>query len=259
MRTRGIGGIAMALVVAASTAAAGDCRYEDVRDGSAPAAGAAGLVVDAGPGSLRVVGVEGITEVRASGRACADSEDVLAAIELVVRSGEGRVTVETRFPEGGWGHRGEVRLDLTVEVPPGFAVEVDDGSGDLTIANVASARVEDGSGEVEISEIAGDVVLDDGSGEIRVRRVKGSVRIDDGSGEIEVVQVDRDVVIDGDGSGDIGIAIVGGNVLIDDDGSGDIDVRDVTGRFEVRSDGSGDIRYDRVAGGVQIPRRHDRG
>ena len=56
-------------------------------------------------------------------------------------------------------------INLTVRVPKNMDVEVDDGSGEVKIAQInGNIQIDDGSGEINIRDIRGDVGIDDGSG-----------------------------------------------------------------------------------------------
>lgn len=247
---------------------ADNCDHFASRDATLEAAGATRVVIDTGAGSLDVRGVAGSSELRARGTACASRASVLDDIRLVAERRGDTLHIETRFPVL---RSGTARLDLEVEIPDGIAVEIDDGSGSLTVRGVASLDLRDGSGAIEVSDVrggvtiedgsggievlgvGGDLSIEDGSGAIDVRGIGGRIVIRDGSGEIRVRDADGDVVIDEDGSGGIVIVGVGGSVLIREDGSGSIRVEDVRGDFTVERDGSGGISFENVAGRVSIP------
>ncbi|MGD2113773.1 MAG: hypothetical protein PVG07_01895 [Acidobacteriota bacterium] len=254
--------------VGCHVAIADDCDHSAPREASLDVDGATRLVIDVGAGSLDVRGSEGLDRVRAEGTACASRAEYLDDIALSTDRRGDTLYLKAEYPRRV---RGSASLDLEVELPSGLAVEIDDGSGSLTVRSVASLELEDGSGSIEVSDIDGDldiddgsgeievlgiggsVFIDDGSGEIEVTGVGGSVRVSDGSGEIELRDVDGDVTIDDDGSGEIDIAGVGGSVVVEEDGSGSIRVRDVDGDLTVRRDGSGSIIVDGVRGRVTTP------
>lgn len=237
--------------LSAACAIADDCSYTAPFEEVVDAAGASGIEIDAAAGYLKVVGRDGLGEVRVRGTGCASSEKLLGEIELTVDRRGDRVRVLVEMPESSW--RSQIaRLDLDIEVPSGLPLDVDDGSGALEIHGVASARIDDGSGEIGVRDVAGDLRIDDGSGEIRVEDVAGEVWIRDGSGEIDVRRAGS-VTIDEDGSGSIHVADVTGDVTVRDDGSGSIRVAGVGGDFTVRDDGSGGISHRDVAGRVSVP------
>jgi hypothetical protein len=126
----------------------------------------------------------------------------------------------------GWG---DERINLTVKVPAGLSLDIEDGSGEITLTKVnANTRIDDGSGSISISTHRGNIMINDGSGSIDVINVLGNVDIEDGSGSIEVSKVDGHVTID-DGSGSIDIDTVSKGVTIDDEGSGGLHTRNIKG------------------------------
>ncbi|MCP4897519.1 MAG: hypothetical protein GY906_11155 [bacterium] len=243
--------IAVGMMLALAAGAAADCKYSDDREVTESVAGASLVVLDVGAGFLKVEGRDDASEIQASGVACSSKESLLDDIRLVVRRSGDRVLIKTEFPKNRWG-TSNMRLDLTVSLPSSLHVRIEDGSGAIRVANVASVEIDDGSGEIVVVD-TGDVEIEDGSGSIEVRHTTGNARIDDGSGNIRVEKANGDVVIGSDGSGNIAILGVGGTVRVGSDGSGNIRVEDVQGDFIVRSDGSGSINYSGVAGRVDIP------
>jgi hypothetical protein len=228
----------------------------------------------AGSGSLEVVGVEGLGEIRAVGRACASQEEFLDDLLLISDMDGSTLVVETHYPDTrNWrGGNRYASLDLRVEVPAGMAAEIQDGSGEASLSNLGSLVVRDGSGGLTIDEILGDLTLEDGSGEVEIHGVSGWVKIKDGSGGIILEGAGSDVQIQ-DSSGEVEVSGVNGSVTLEDssggltvsdvtgfvrvvgDGSGEIDVNGVGGDFIVERDGSGEIRYEAVGGTVDIPKK----
>jgi hypothetical protein len=241
--------------------ASGECRYEAERTVQMDASAARRLLLDAGSGDLKVVGVDGLKEVRAAGHACASDEDYLEDLQVTLEDHAGRLALQTHYPDHrgiGWRGNDYARIDLTVEVPKGMAVDLNDSSGDLEVSGTGALNIEDSSGSIRVRDVGGPVNIDDSSGEIDVSGVEGDVNVEDGSGGISIRDVQGSVRLD-DGSGGIDVAGVGRNVTVADDGSGSIEVRDVKGDFTVRSDGSGGILYSGVQGTVSIPRDKQEG
>ena len=234
-----------------------NCKFEEDMTLSSPVGSGDALMVLAGSGSLDVKGVEGLTEVRAVGHACASHEEFLEELDLTAEMDGSRLVVETHHPDfsgmRGWGSR-YARLDLRLEVPMGMAADIQDSSGEMVLSGLGALSIEDSSGEIEAHAISGSLEIDDSSGEIRVWDVTGDVTIDDGSGEMDITDIAGNLTID-DGSGEIDVEGVEGTVLVRRDGSGSIDVRGVGGDFIVERDGSGGIRHRDVSGKVDIPRR----
>ncbi len=200
-----------------------DCSYETEREVTIPATSDDALSIRAGAGDLRVEGRDDLDEVVVVGQLCASSEEYLDALDVrAERSSGGEVLLETEYPDArrwsGDGHD-EARIDLTVLLPRGMAVRIDDSSGGIVVNG------------------SGDLVIDDSSGDIEVEGVDGTVRIDDSSGGVDLRDVTGDVEID-DSSGGLDLRGIGGSLTVSD-GSGGIDVARVDGDVRVRSDGSG--------------------
>jgi hypothetical protein len=189
---------------------------------------ATSIKVRAGAGSLRIDGRAGLSEVRASGTACAPTEADLARVVVTVERVGTELVVETHTDDT------HGRLDLVLEVPDTLPLDVRDASGSVRIYDVAGLDLRDGSGSIDIDGVTGDV------------------RVRDGSGRIEIVAVGGSVFVEDDGSGSIDITDVGRDVIVEEDGSGGIDVADVQGDFVVKRGGSGHVRYSGVAGRVDI-------
>ncbi len=196
------------------------------------------LVVDCGSGFLHVTGDEAMksikveAEIIVKGKSEKDIEGyVKDNIKLELKKqGNQAVLVsmfKNHFPRMNFRTR---VINLTVRVPNSMNVEVDDGSGELTIAQISgNIQIDDGSGGITVRDIRGDVDIDDGSGTIDVRDVTGSVTVDDGSGTIDVSDIGENVKVS-DGSGSITIDGVGGDVIIKDDGSGSVNIQNVKGK-----------------------------
>jgi hypothetical protein len=250
------------------------CRHEAERSLTVSGAGVEELRVLAGSGSLEVVGVDGLGEIRAVGRACASHQEFLEELQLSSESSGPTLILETHYPEWrGWsmGNR-YARMDLRVEVPSAMDSDIQDGSGEMRLSKLGTVTVQDGSGEVFLSDIRGDLTVEDGSGELDIRGVAGFVALQDGSGEVLLTDVGAGAEIQ-DSSGDLEIVGVRGSVTLHDssgevdvrevtgtvrvvrDSSGDISVRNIGGDFIVERDGSGDIRHSAVQGTVDIPRK----
>ncbi len=231
------------------------CSYRAERETSVAVDRGVRLTVHAGSGDLHVEGREGLEEVVVVGLLCASHEEYMSELDVrVERTAGGDVDVETLYPrerDDRWGDD-VARIDLTVLVPLGLAVELDDSSGDIEVFGTGSLDIDDSSGDLRVRDIDGTLRIDDSSGGLEVENVTGDVDIVDGSGGLELSELRGSLRLR-DGSGGIDIRRVEGDVVVFD-GSGSIDVRDVGGDFIVESDGSGGIRHSGVRGRVDIPR-----
>lgn len=260
--------IASILGLGCQVVIADGCNYTAPREATIDLSGAERLVISVGAGTLDVLGKQGLSRVSASGTACASDKGYLDQIRLTTHRRGETLYLKAEYPRHV---RGSAGLDLTVDVPESLAVEIEDGSGSITVRAVAGLAIDDGSGSIDVRDIRGDleiddgsgeievlgvgggVVVDDGSGAIHITGVSGSVQVSDGSGEIVLRDIDGGVLIVEDGSGGIDISGVGASVVIDEDGSGGISVSDVEGDFTLRRDGSGSVSVDNVRGSVSIP------
>lgn len=243
-----------ALALAPGVVLADDCDHSADREARLEAEGAKRLRVIARAGSLEIQGRAGVAAVEVSGRACASSPDQLEEIRIATSRSGDVLTVRAEIPEPSFGWRSYARLDLSLEVPSGIHLEVDDSSGSAVIRDVASLEIEDSSGGLEIERIGGDVEISDSSGSISVNVVEGNVRVrEDGSGSMTLTDVRGDVEIEEDGSGSISVRRVRGSVYVGEDGSGSISVADISGDLTVDDDGSGGIYVEDVGGEVRIP------
>lgn len=223
------------LATGISTAAAAD--YEEVRDLSLNAEGIRALRIDAGAGSLSVTGVGGSSTiiVEAIVRVPEDNAEKARKIiesDLVLslaRDGE-RAVLEARFDQGRWFSGNSGTIQLEVKVPDTLALDIEDGSGSISVLNVrGDIALEDGSGSIDLRQVGGRVTIDDGSGSISAEQVGGDITITDGSGSLKVAEVEGSVIID-DGSGSISVSGVTGDLEILEAGSGSLDISDVQGR-----------------------------
>lgn len=265
-----------AVLLSTPARADNDCRYRADRAAEASTDGIKQVVVRAGAGSLEIQGEPGQRRMQARGEACASDKDQLEHLQIrVQRDGDTLVIssiTSDKLPAPRTWFGGHARIDVSIKVPAGIALDVEDGSGDTHISNVGSLKLNDGSGSLRIEDVNGSLELDDGSGEVTIARVRGPLRIKDGSGELDIQQISGGVTILNDGSGEIRIERVSGSVKIendgsgaiyisrverdvtvDRDGSGEIVVEDIDGNLSVHKDSSGGIRHKRIGGSINVP------
>ncbi|MEM7245997.1 MAG: hypothetical protein AAF533_11690 [Acidobacteriota bacterium] len=247
------------------------CDHEAPRATGIDLDGVDRIVIDAGAGFLKVNGGRRAQRLEAEGTACSSNEDLLDDIQLEVARKGDTIKLKTVFPEWKKAFKGvTMKLDLSVTLPDGIPVEINDGSGEMTVTQVRSLQVSDGSGSMTIEDVGGELRIDDGSGSITLRKIDGDTRINDGSGSIDASLIGGDLDIN-DGSGSINVTEVRGDVDVNDgsgsmsvtdvrgsvtinDGSGSIDVRRVGGGLHVRDSGSGGLSYKDIEGRIKVPR-----
>ena len=244
------------------SAAHAQSPYSSPRNAVVDAAGAKGVEVEAGAGSLRVEGKPGLRQVQVTGTAWSSSQQFLNSIKLIAERRGDVVFIKADIPDNdnSWRDNYSAALDLVIEVPQGMNADVGDGSGDAKILNVGSLEMSDGSGSLSVIGAAGSVRITDGSGDLTIENVGGDVNVRDGSGDITVRNVTGSFTVESDGSGGIYATDVKGSVLVQNDGSGSIEVSKIGKDLRVENKGSGDIEYADVSGQIDIPDRHrDRG
>ena len=250
--------VALAASFLSPLAMADDCRYSRDINFDVAVQGLERLTIDLGAGELNVTGASQSDMISVRAQACADSQAKLDDLDLTQDRRGDSLDIASETGDSNWGTVNwfgstYAYIDVNIAIPAGLIIELDDGSGDINLADVSGdLSIDDGSGGIELARVTGDVQINDGSGDVRVEEVTGSVRLEDGSGDLELSNISADVHVLGDGSGDIRIATVGGNVTVDDDGSGDIRVRDVMGSFETGDTGSGDVDHSDVRGRVDV-------
>lgn len=246
------------VVVNVQVRASHSCSYELDRTLTIPVSRVNQLLINAGAGELRVEGRRGLDQIEVVGRVCASREEWLEQLTLSVETVGSDVILSTHYPDrNNWRGNNTAKIDLTVLMPLGMDVDIDDSSGSLQVIGSGNLRIEDSSGSISISGANGSVYVDDSSGGIEIWDVSGDVDVRDGSGGIDVRDVQGTVRLR-DGSGGIDVAEVGQDVVVESDGSGSIRVRGVGGDFVVQRDGSGEISHSDVRGTVDIPEKKRR-
>ena len=195
------------------------------------------LSVDAGAGSLEIVGVEGLSEIQVEAEIVAgwikdkDFDDFLKDhLHLSLEKSGSEAVLKGYFQINGIVIAKDLAVNLKVRMPKTLNLFVDDGSGWMTVENLQSdVRIDDGSGELTVINIDGSLTVDDGSGDIEARDITGDVRIDDGSGSMRIVRVGGTVTVD-DGSGSITIDDVAKDVVFESTGSGSVRTENIRGR-----------------------------
>ena len=206
------------------------------------------LDIEAGAGGLIIQGSDQATDIIVSADIYTSNKSTSDYEFDLSDSGTTAFLVAKSNSSGMWVGNSP-HIDLVITVPTEMMLKINDGSGEIDIANIKGAiNLTDGSGSLSISEVRNNVNIKDGSGKITLNNITGNVAIDDGSGDINLSDIAGDLLIE-DGSGSIFARGVGGNADIND-GSGDLTVKQVTGIITL-DDGSGDIDIE-DAGGLKI-------
>lgn len=202
------------------------------------------LIADTGAGSLTIMGVEGLTQIKVTADIYTNSHsEVTLTLET---TGANDATLIAQVEDSGL-NAASAYIDLNVQVPAQLALDINDGSGAILINKMmADIKLVDGSGEIEIQN-GQNLDITDGSGAIKLSQINGTVKMNDGSGSINATHISGEMIIK-DGSGDIKITDVQSSVTITD-GSGDINVANTKG-LTILAAGSGDVNFDRIDGPV---------
>ncbi|MGI2059170.1 hypothetical protein ACRN9T_18575 [Shewanella baltica] len=204
-----------------------------------------GLIAETGAGSLEIIGVEGLTQIKLVADIYSNDD---SKVILTLEKKANKAKLKADFEQSGFNNYSPY-IDLKLQVPANLALDIDDGSGAILISKMtADINVKDGSGELIING-GNNVSIDDGSGDIEVSKISGNLTIDDGSGAIKVTDVRGNIAID-DGSGNIEVANVQSPVTITD-GSGDINVFNTKG-LTILAAGSGDVKFNKIDGPVSM-------
>jgi DUF4097 and DUF4098 domain-containing protein YvlB len=251
------------------------CTHEADRSFDVDRAGLVALVAKNGSSDVRVRGVADIGRIEVRGRACASSADDLDRLRVEQRRDGDRLVLEigrdTGMTYSLFGSH-YAYLDIEIRVPLDLAIEIDNGSGDIDVRDVARLRYDGGSGDLDIDNVNGGLDIEVGSGDITganvgpvnlrsvssgdvdLRRIGGDVTVGRvGSGDLDLRGVSGSVEIDRIGSGDVNVDDVQGSVMVGRIGSGDLRAVGVRGDLTVRSSGSGDVSHRNVGGRVDVP------
>jgi len=223
----------------ASLANAAWNEYEEVRDLNLSAKGLSSLEIEAGAGSLEVIGVSGTDDIVVTATIQVPEDDADKArkeidsrLVLSLEKNGDNAVLKGYFKDGFMNFGDSPHVQLEVRIPARLDLNVDDGSGSIVVDNVAgNIQLEDGSGSIQMTNVGGNVEIDDGSGSISIERVGGDLFVGDGSGSIKVRDVTGSVTVD-DGSGSINVSDVEQDLIIEDDGSGSLDYSNIGGRVE---------------------------
>jgi len=238
--------------------------YQDSREMQLSARDIESFSINCGAGFLKVIGeknrhtIQVTADIRSRRLTPARAKQVInRSLELKLRQQGNRAVLVSRISS----HPGnDLMVDLTVYVPERFHLDINDGSGEMIVRDIAGiVTIDDGSGGMDLLNLGSAVHIDDGSGAITLKNAGGDVDIEDGSGVILVSRVNGNLTVD-DSSGEIRIAGVGGNVRIRD-GSGSINIREVGQDVHIIEAGSGGLHISQVKGNIftgHNQSRHDR-
>ena len=194
----------VALLVAPAEAQSGD-RVVRTLSEDFPRADYEGVAFELSVGEIEVTGASTDTitaEVRIRcnrGRDQERCEKRAQDVELASYDRRGRLYLEVEGT-GYWRSR-DATVHVILTIPEDMPAQLDIGTGELTVANLASDLTIDMSiGELTLDNVSGNVVVDMGIGEINVTMPQdavGEVTLDNGVGETELRHRDGRNAVEG--------------------------------------------------------------
>lgn len=186
----------------------------------------------------------------------------LIANARVEQHGDKVSVIMPKSKNGLFGRKGQVRATITVPLDSSLRIDassadvtghgrfgaanINSGSGDVDLENIASGDLKAGSGDVEIETVAESVKVKTGSGDVTMGSIRGSGDIAAGSGDVVVSDVTETIKVK-TGSGDILIKDGGARVDVMA-GSGDLTLKRIERGEVVAKTGSGDVSIGIVRG-----------
>lgn len=151
----------------------------------------------------------------------------------------------------GHGRGAEVHARVTIRVPAGTTVTIENLVGTITARGLAGdITLQTGSGRIESGQGRGRLSVHSGSGAIEVEGHDGALEARAGSGNIAAAGVNGDVNAR-TGSGDIELQDVHGETLRLRTGSGGIRIDGASGNLNART-GSGGMRISGLVAGTEL-------
>jgi hypothetical protein len=134
------------------------------------------------------------------------AKDNADMVKIEVGREDGRVNIETKYPEGrAAGRKLDVSVDYTLTVPAAASVTGETVSGDVRAAGMGGlAKLTTVSGNIEAAKMKNDGVFTTISGNIALEEIVGDVEANDISGSISLAQL----------SGTVKAETISGNVDI---------------------------------------------
>jgi DUF4097 and DUF4098 domain-containing protein YvlB len=166
-----------------------------------------------------------------------------------------------------WRSRKIKNSGITVQLPEGVSVDIDNSSGDISVyyLDCESSKLETSSGDISVSGAKANLQMEASSGDIEVTNLIGNLEIETTSGDQKLYGT-RGTINTRATSGDISIKDFDGNIKLQAS-SGDVVIENGTGAVAVRTtsgniDGYsielvGDARFDASSGDVDIRFKND--
>lgn len=166
-------------------------------------------------------------------------------VEIVDRSGEGRVDVGVEYPDC---HNGcNASVDFEVRVPRSMNFSFDKlstASGDVSLENVqGTIRANTASGDVTMKNVSGTIKGSSASGDVRIMEATGEVSASTASGDVDVT------ITRLEGTGNMSFSSASGDVDVRLPSNLDAEVSMSTVSGEVKTDFAIDVQKDKWGAG----------
>ena len=206
-------------------------------------------------GRVDISNIKGRIEVRGWERNEVQVTGTLGkGVEKLDIDGSGpQVSIEVRYPKGGWGGDRAGPTDLVVMVPVRADLDIESVAADVNVSGVAP-------GELSISSVSGSVVAAAAPRKADVETVSGSANLTLNSEDVDVSTVSGSIVLRGRLNGDIDAETVSGRIEINVNGERirDLSASTVSGRADVSTAlaPAGEISMESVSGSLllRLPR-----
>ena len=202
-------------------------------------------------GRVDISNVSGRIEVRGWERNEVQITGTLGkGVEKLDIDGSGpQVSIEVRYPKGGWGGDRAGPTDLVVMVPVRADLDIESVAADVNVSGVAP-------GELSISSVSGSVVAAAAPRKADVETVSGSANLTLNSEDVDVSTVSGSIVLRGRLNGDIDAETVSGPIEINVNGERirDLSASTVSGRADVSTAlaPAGEISMESVSGSLLL-------
>lgn len=233
----------------------GSCSYEATREYGFEVSDHR-LVLEEIAGKLNVEGRQGLDRVEVVATMCASSEASVREMDIEAEVGGGEIVISAHYPDRDRWRGDNARMDITVYVPLGLDIEIEDSAGSIEASGTGDLRIGDSAGGIRVTGANGSVWIDDSAGSLRLSDVAGDVEINDSAGPLTIEDVEGSVHVN-DGAGSITVREIDADVFIDDL-AGSITAENIGGDLTVTEDVFGGLTYSDVRGNVDVPEHHKR-
>jgi DUF4097 and DUF4098 domain-containing protein YvlB len=165
-----------------------------------------------------------------------------------------RIEVSVVLPDFEGDHRRKVKTDydvkLSVLVPPGTALDIDNRYGDVTVVGIGGpARIVNNSGQIRFGDGSGHVELNGRYGAIHASDVDGELQAETTSGEIVVDRVSGNASLETRYAG-VRVNGVGGRLEVSTT-SGAVEATDVEGDAGI-TNSYANVTVERIGGRLDV-------